>query len=405
MIVVPTPSRCRMCMISTVIMMMMMMMIHHIEAYHIISTVRWNPPPQQQYQCDPLVVSSHLPRSYGKRQRSFHLIRHSILHHSRSSSLSLFSTTTTTSSSSSSILHEPDTEATTKTTTKNITPNHNNNITSSDIDTKSSINTTSSNIQTVRDELLDLLSSMRGEAYEMRRLEDCINTLESTYTPCQTVSFLNLLMNGSWQFLFSSHWINRTSVLKSFRLREMKQHIQTTDATIRTFTSSSIVATMGNVTNSCIWEWNQHPSDSFTSFFDCYGTFSIQGEYYINTNGRIVQCPTMDMMSSSSSSSSDISNMTLSNDDADESSEPPPQEQQEQEPTSPPEMILELLPKSSVPNNVTQLVQYIQRTMSQELFDIVNTGYDITYMDDTIRIIRYYSPTKYDGIRNIFRRC
>jgi hypothetical protein len=42
--------------------------------------------------------------------------------------------------------------------------------------------------------------------------------------------------------------------------------------------------------------------------------------------------------------------------------------------------------------------------MSQELFDIMDTGYDITYMDDTIRIIRYYTPTKYDGIRNIFRR-
>lgn len=161
--------------------------------------------------------------------------------------------------------------------------------------------------------------------------------------------------------------------------------------------------TMGNITNTCVWEWNQHyaTSDATATVtdmdtFDCYGTFSIQGDYVIQTNGRIVQCPSITQASttnSSSSNSSSNSNTTTLLSEQDH--------QEEQMP----EMILQLLPKSTVPNNVTQLIQYIQRTMSQELFDVMNTGYDITYMDDSIRIIRYYTPNKFNGIRNIFRRC
>ena len=175
------------------------------------------------------------------------------------------------------------------------------------------------------------------------------------------------------------------TVSSSFRLREMKQHLQTaTEITPSTITT-------GNVTNTCIWEWNQQSNESKDGVFDCYGTFSINSQYVIQPTGRIIQCPETGTGSSRSSSNSSNSstNVTV-------------QEQQEEQ--QQPEMILQLLPKSSIPQNVTLLMQSIQRSWSQELFDISQTGYDITYMDDSIRIIRYYTPTKYNGIRNIFRR-
>jgi hypothetical protein len=360
-----------------IFMIGMMSMIIQMDAYLITTLQRWNMQPPSTFTRDASIPHQQpKERHYGWRQR------HSIFGHSSvfntqhsSSSIQLLLLFSATTATTPSLL--PDTEEATSNTEPNIT---NTSSSSSTSELKNSYN--SNNIMTIRDELLDLVSSMRGEEYEIRRLEDCINTLESTYIPCQTVSFLNLMMNGSWQFLFSSHLINRTSVMKSFRLREMKQQLHTSD----------VILTAGNVTNTCIWEWNQQPSDSMT--FDCYGTFSIQSDYVINTNGRILQCP-----SSVSTGSVSTGTTTTGNNNNQEEE----QETQEDEPQ--PEMILELLPKSSVPNNVTQLIQYIQRTMSQELFDIMNTGYDITYMDDTIRIIRYFTPTKYDGIRNIFRRC
>lgn len=373
----------------TLIVMMSMMI--QMDAYRISTLQRWNIQ-QQLSKIDTLTMDTYQQQHLHQRQQERHYgwrRRHSILghssvfntQHSLSSSMLLLLFSTTTATTKPSLL--PDTEEATSNTKPNTTNTSSSSSSSSSSEHRNSYN--SNNIMTIRDELLDLLSSMRGEEYEIRRLEDCINTLESTYIPCQTVSFLNLMMNGSWQFLFSSHLINRTSVMKSFRLREMKQQLHTPDA----------ILTAGNVTNTCIWEWNQHTSDSVT--FDCYGTFSIQSDYVINTNGRIVQCP-----SSVSTGSASIGTTTT---DSNTNNQETQEEQETQQEEPQPEMILELLPKSSVPHNVTQLIQYIQRTMSQELFDIMNTGYDITYMDDTIRIIRYFTPTKYDGIRNIFRRC
>jgi hypothetical protein len=221
----------------------------------------------------------------------------------------------------------------------------------------------------------------------------------------------------------------------------MKQELQTTEPTtgnpmllassFSSLSNTAAIVTVGNVTNSCLWEWNQHSSDptinNVGNVFDCYGTFSIKGNYVINANGRIVQCPsiantgttapTTDGSNTSNSanaldghaipSSNNKNNMTATHKQQENSKEIQEEEEEaanEEESQVQPDMILELLPKSTVPHNVTRLIQNIQRTMSQELFDIMDTGYDITYMDDTIRIIRYYTPTKYDGIRNIFRR-
>ena len=237
--------------------------------------------------------------------------------------------------------------------------------------------TTTNNATAIRNELLDLVTNMRGEASELRRLEDSINALEATYVPCHTVTFLNhVMMPGTWQFRFSSRYLNRTTTSirsPSFRLRDFYQHCVPTGVS------------RGNVTHTCRWEWNSHQQpqpqpqpQQQTNDFDCYGTFTIKGDYVITSNGRIVTCPS-------------------SQDDKEENEAP--------EVSLQPEMILELLPQSSVPQNVTLLMQYIQRAIRPELFDFGNnTGYDITYMDEAMKIVRYDSPAKYSGIRNIFRR-
>ena len=111
--------------------------------------------------------------------------------------------------------------------------------------------TTTNNATAIRNELLDLVTNMRGEASELRRLEDSINALEATYVPCHTVTFLNhVMMPGTWQFRFSSRYLNRTTTSirsPSFRLRDFYQHCVTTGVS------------RGNVTHTCRWEWNPQP--------------------------------------------------------------------------------------------------------------------------------------------------
>jgi hypothetical protein len=65
-----------------------------------------------------------------------------------------------------------------------------------------STSTLTRNVVTIRNELLELLSTINhssasAEDHELRQLEHCINTLEGMYTPWQTVSFLHLMMNGT----------------------------------------------------------------------------------------------------------------------------------------------------------------------------------------------------------------
>jgi hypothetical protein len=262
----------------------------------------------------------------------------------------------------------------------------------------------------------------------LRRLEYCINTLEDNYSPCQTLSFLNLLMHGVWQFVFTTHVRNRTRAADesvvvaatttdsttttttnnphsspqqpTFRIRTLQQTIQTLTAG-----DSMVAMNVGNITNTCIWEWNQPQMVSFDNnnnskndeknstdgVFDCYGTFTSIGQYMVQSDGRILQCAVMGSSNSSILTDTD-------NDEQKESLLSFIQPIQ-------PERILQLLPKSTVPHNVTQLLQNLQRTIPHEIYDMAAVGYDITYMDDQIRIVRYHTPKQYESRRNIFVRC
>jgi hypothetical protein len=114
-----------------------------------------------------------------------------------------------------------------------------------------------------------------------------------------------------------------TASSSSFRLRDMKQHIQPTVEI--SFHNNNVekttTITTGNITNTCLWEWNQplqqSPYDESNNgeggglLDGCYGTFSIHGNYVIQPNGRIVQCPKMNrnsIITTTSSNSSSTNN-------------------------------------------------------------------------------------------------
>ena len=80
------------------------------------------------------------------------------------------------------------------------------------------------NTSEVKDLLLDLLPRMKGTKEEFRLVEAYVNALEDSYTPPQTLDFLNLAMSGEWQFLFTTNQLKRPS--PSLRLTELTQKLE-----------------------------------------------------------------------------------------------------------------------------------------------------------------------------------
>jgi hypothetical protein len=188
---------------------------------------------------------------------------------------------------------------------------------------------------------------MMGTAEDFRLVEAHVNTLEQRYVPTMTLEFLNLVMGGDWQLLFSTNLATTTtswSKLSALRVRDFMQRIETQGLE-------------GRITNSCHWDWTE--DDDSSSSDAVAGTFATKCSYKITQGAR----------------------MSMELDDH----------------------ILRPARGSNVPKNVPKLVSLLHRAMPKELFDPSDHAMDITYLDGDLRIVRLTGP-RLEGVRDIFIR-
>jgi hypothetical protein len=193
----------------------------------------------------------------------------------------------------------------------------------------------------LREELVDLLGRMTGQAEEYRRVEVLVNALEEVYQPAQTLQFFNFAAQGVWQLLFSTNLAGTPNPAK-FRLRELTQHKRPAGLS-------------GQVTNTAVWDFAQEQP----GIFDVTGTFSVECSYNVTQGSR----------------------MELQLDDH----------------------RLELSKGSKVPQDVQKLVSLLHRSMPKELFDPTELFADTTYLDADVKIVRY-TGRRMEGVRDIFLR-
>jgi hypothetical protein len=194
----------------------------------------------------------------------------------------------------------------------------------------------------VKEDLLQLLASTTGQASDFRQVEEAVNRLESEYQPIQTLDFLNLMQQGRWQLLFSTQ-LTGTPNPQKFRLRALTQDVDCQQTT-------------GNVTAQALWDLAEEGDGQFL----CSGTFRAWHSYEITQGARV----------------------SLQLDDH----------------------VLELSPGSAVPADVPALVGLLHRSMPAELFDASQHSADTTYLDDSLRIVRYTGSPRLEGVRDIFLR-
>jgi hypothetical protein len=194
----------------------------------------------------------------------------------------------------------------------------------------------------IKGELLELLPSMTGQEDEFRRVEELVNALEARYQPAQTLTFLNLAMQGSWQLLFSTN-LSGTPNPAKFRLRELTQRIECNNLD-------------GVVTNQALWDL----AEAGDAAFDATGTFSVKCNYSINQGARMI----VDLE----------------------------------------DHLLQPARGSAIPQDVQGLVGYLHRAMPKTLFDPSDHAMDTTYLDVDLRIVRY-TGARLEGSRDIFMRA
>jgi hypothetical protein len=206
----------------------------------------------------------------------------------------------------------------------------------------------------VKDQLVDLLPRMTGSEDEFRKVETFVNTLEESYQPVQTLSFLNLAMEGDWQLLFSTNYLvakgSQTNP-NMFRLRKLVQRIECNGLE-------------GSLANQATWDLaqqqeNENNENERVGFGSCSGTFTVKCTYQINQGSRML----MDVQ----------------------------------------DHVLEPFRGSDIPQDVQSLVGLLHRAMPKELFDPSEHAMDTTYLDGNLRIVRYTGP-RLEGVRDIFIR-
>lgn len=200
--------------------------------------------------------------------------------------------------------------------------------------------------------LIELVPRMTGNEDEYRLVEGYINLLEDRYIPVQTLDFLNLVISGEWQLLFSTNLMARPN--KRLRLRELVQQIETNGLD-------------GKLTNVARWDYaeervkddNDDGMGNNEIVFDSNGTFSIKCSYSIKAGSRM--------------------SVTLNDH--------------------------ELRPNwgSTIPIDIPKLVGYLHHAIPDELFDPNYHSLDTTYLDANLRFVRLTGP-KNEGARNIFIR-
>lgn len=204
------------------------------------------------------------------------------------------------------------------------------------------IDLSSMNTSEVKDLLLDLLPRMKGTKEEFRLVEAYVNALEDSYTPPQTLDFLNLAMSGEWQFLFTTNQLKRPS--PSLRLTELTQKLESNGL-------------KGKIINQATWALAE---DGTGMSFDSNGYFSASISYSINQGARV----------------------TFSEDH---------------------DLAVKLAKGSSVPQDFEGLVGLIHRAMPTEMFDPSSLAMDTTFLDPDLRIVRF-TGVRHEGVRNIFIR-
>ena len=199
-------------------------------------------------------------------------------------------------------------------------------------------------MQELKNELLDLLAHMTGQEHEFRRVEQLVNVMEDRYMPAQTLGFLNLALEGSWQLLFSTN-MSGTPNPQKFRLRELVQTIHTNQRT-------------GQIDNTAAWDLAEAGDGQFL----CHGSFTVTCPYQINQGARCVI---------------------------------------QQDMTNHP--VLRPAPGSPIPHDVPALVGLLHRSLPKSLLDPREHAVDTTYCDADLRIVRYTGP-RLEGVRDIFQR-
>jgi PAP_fibrillin len=197
--------------------------------------------------------------------------------------------------------------------------------------------------------------------YEYRAMEDYINALEKDYQPIQTLDFFNLALQGTWQWLFSTHHpLGRTHTVNpdtmcTYNLKSLEQTVDCQQM-------------QGGIAHTVHWELDQNSNGTI----DARGTFQVSGNYQITQGSRMAPLV--------------------------------------QEETAP---VLKLTPGSSLPSNVPALVQWLHRAIPSTLWlwsplpevnMSASTAMDVTYMDADLRIVRTTGHARWEGARDIFAR-
>ncbi|KAL7556750.1 hypothetical protein ACA910_008086 [Epithemia clementina (nom. ined.)] len=205
-------------------------------------------------------------------------------------------------------------------------------------------------LEEAKSELLALLPSMTGQAHEYRRVEILVNTLESLYQPVQTLDFWNLLQQGEWQLLFSTNMVNnqKTKGIVNplvFRMRELYHTMQCAQR-------------KGNWTTHVVWDL----ADEVPGRFDCTGTFTVQSSYEMAPQGSARFAWTLQD-----------------------------------------HVLQPAKGQKRLPHDCQALVGLLYRAMPTQVFDPSNHSADTTYVDATLKILRYTGP-QHEGVRDIWIR-
>ena len=193
----------------------------------------------------------------------------------------------------------------------------------------------------IKSELLELLPRMTGQEDEYHRVEQLVNAMEEKYVPAQTLDFLNMAMQGSWQLLFSTN-LAGTPDPRKFRLRELVQTVECQNLG-------------GRIRNTATWDLAEAADGNFAAT----GTFVVECEYTINQGARKM----VDLK----------------------------------------DHVLRPARGSVVPRDVPGLVGLLHRAMPKEMFDPSDHAVDTTYLDADFRIVRYTGP-RLEGARSLFIR-
>lgn len=194
------------------------------------------------------------------------------------------------------------------------------------------------NVAETKASLLKLIPMIRSDE-DHAEVERLAKVLESTYSPINSIGFLNLVLQGSWDFLHTTSPL--PLVDPRLRLRRLAQLVQ----------PSTDEAGSGNITLEAIWQFSEGSQP-------CIGLFTVRCPYKVTTSGDVK-----------------LENATE------------------------PEYILEPREGPKL-NNPQELVVLLQRAIPREMFEPEGATQHIAFMDDSLRIT-YVFGGKHPAARHI----